>query len=130
MMLGFLVVFLAAEFAIVMQWTSLNPLVWPLFGMTGQVAVLAYPWLATYFGAALSGRAHTAVNLLLFATAFAVQYLIGEIIDAVSLPGAETYDPLGYQIGFGIILALQVVSLVWFLAGRERMRLPAAPASG
>ena len=129
-MLGFLVVFLAAEFAIVMQWTSLNPLVWPLFGMTGQVAVLAYPWLATYFGAALSGRAHTAVNLLLFATAFAVQYLIGEIIDAVSLPGAETYDPLGYQIGFGIILALQVVSLVWFLAGRERMRLPAAPASG
>lgn len=126
-MLGFLVVFLVVEFAIVMQWTSLNWITWPLFGMTGQVAVLAYPWLASYFGSALSGRAHTAVNLLLFGTAFAVQYLIGEIIDLTSPEDAVTYDPVGYQIGFGIVLALQALSLVWFLAGREQLRLPANP---
>lgn len=125
-MLGFLAIYLAAFFMMVMQWTSLNWLMWPLFGMSGQVAVLAYPWLASYFGAALAGRAHTAVNLLLFSTAFGVQYLIGEIIDFFSSPGAETYDPLGYQVGFGIILALQLLSLVWFLAGRDRMRLPAS----
>ena len=56
-MLGFIAVFLLSELAIVLQWTSLNLLMWVVFGMTGQVAVLAYPWLASYFGAALSGRA-------------------------------------------------------------------------
>ena len=128
-MLGFLAVFLVVEVLIVLQWTSLNPVMWPLFGMTGQVAVLAYPWLASYFGAALSGRAHTAVNLLLFATAFGVQYLMGAIIDAFSTPGAETYDPLGYQVAFGLVLGLQILSLAWFLAGRRRLRLPEATAA-
>ena len=40
---------------------------WPsgcVFGMSGQLAILAYPWLSSRFGAALSGRANTAMNLL------------------------------------------------------------------
>ena len=80
-MLGFLVLFLRSELAIVLQWTSINLPIWVVFGMTGQVAVLAYPWLSSHFGAALSGRATTAMNLVLFLFAFGAQYAIGAIID-------------------------------------------------
>ena len=80
-MLGFLVLFFLSELAIVLQWTSLNLPMWVIFGMTGQVAVLAYPWLSSYFGAGLSGRATTAMNLVLFLFAFGAQYAIGAIID-------------------------------------------------
>ena len=90
-MLGFLALFLLAELAIVLQWTSLNLLMWVLFGMTGQVAVLAYPWLSSHYGAALSGRATTAMNLVMFLTAFGVQYAIGAIIDLFpTTPAAAT----------------------------------------
>ena len=128
-MLGVLALFFLAEFAIVMQWTWLNPVMWTVFGMTGQVAVLAYPWFASHFGTALSGRAHTAINLLLFATAFGVQYAIGEIIDFYGAPTAGGYEPAAYQMGFGLVLALQLVCLVWYLADRRALRRP-APREG
>jgi predicted MFS family arabinose efflux permease len=120
-MLGFIAVFLLSELAIVLQWTSLNLLMWVVFGMTGQVAVLAYPWLASYFGAALSGRAQTAMNLVLFLAAFGAQYAIGAIIDLFpSTPGGG-YDPTGYQVGFGVFLAAQLLALVWYLLGRRSL---------
>jgi predicted MFS family arabinose efflux permease len=120
-MLGFLALFFCAQFGIVLQWTSINLLMWVIFGMTGQVAVLAYPWLSSYFGAALSGRANTAVNLLLFLTAFGAQYAIGAIIDLFPTTAAGGYDPLGYQVGFGLFLAAQLAALGWFLPGRRTL---------
>ena len=100
-MLGFIAVFLLSELAIVLQWTPLNLVMWVVFGMTGQVAVLAYPWLASYFGAALSGRAQTAMNLVLFLAAFGAQYAIGAIIDLFPTTPGGGYHPMGYQVGFG-----------------------------
>jgi predicted MFS family arabinose efflux permease len=120
-MLGFMLLFLCSELAIVLQWTSLNLLMWVVFGMTGQVAVLAYPWLSSYFGAAWSGRANTAMNLVLFLFAFGAQYAIGAIIDLFPTSAAGGYDPRGYQVGFGAFLAAQILALVWYLPGRRRL---------
>jgi predicted MFS family arabinose efflux permease len=117
-MLGFIALFLCSELAIVLQWTSLNLPIWVVFGMTGQVAVLAYPWLSSYFGAALSGRANTAMNLILFLFAFGAQYAIGAIIDLFPPTPSGGYDPRGYQAGFGVFFAAQVLALGWYLAGR------------
>jgi predicted MFS family arabinose efflux permease len=119
-MLGFLAMFFVAELGIVLQLTSITLPMWFLFGMFGQVAVLAYPWLSSHYGAALSGRANTAVNLLLFLTAFAVQYAIGVIIDLFSST-AEGYSPQGYRWGIGVFLALQMLALAWYLAGRRAL---------
>jgi len=105
----------------VLEWTSLNLPMWVVFGMTGQVAVLAYPWLSSYFGAALSGRANTAVNLPLFLTAFGAQYAIGAIIDLFPTTASGGYDPAGYQVGFGVLLAAQLLALGWYLAGRRSL---------
>jgi len=120
-MLVFLALFFCAQLAIVLQWTSLNLLTWVIFGMTGQVAVLAYPWLSSYFGAALSGRANTAVNLVLFLTAFGAQYAIGAIIDLFPTTPSGGYDPTGYQVGFGVFFTVQLLALSWYLAGRRAL---------
>jgi predicted MFS family arabinose efflux permease len=120
-MLGFLALFLLSELAIVLQWTSLNWPVWAIFGMTGQVAVLAYPWLSSYFGASLSGRANTAMNLVLFLAAFGAQYAIGAIIDLFPTTTAGGYHPRGYQVGFGVFLAAQLLALIWYLLGHRSL---------
>jgi predicted MFS family arabinose efflux permease len=116
-MLGFIVVFLVSELLIVLQWTALNPLMWLLFGMLGQVAILAYPWLSSHYGAALSGRATTAMNLVIFLTAFGVQYAIGGIIDLFPTTAGGGYHPMAYQVGFGLALAAQLLALAWYLRG-------------
>jgi predicted MFS family arabinose efflux permease len=121
-LLGFLAVFYCAQLGIVLQLTSLTLVLWFLFGMTGQVAVLAYPWLSSYYGAALSGRANAAVNLLLFLTAFGVQYAIGAIIDLFPPTASGGYSPDGYRYGFGVFLAIQLLALVWYLLGRKALR--------
>jgi predicted MFS family arabinose efflux permease len=124
-MLGFLALFLCSELAIVLQWTSLNLLMWVVFGMTGQVAVLAYPWLSSYFGAALSGRANTAMNLILFLFAFGAQYAIGAIIDLFPPGAAGGYHPRGYQVGFGVFFAAQLLALLWYLLRRRSLMVAA-----
>jgi predicted MFS family arabinose efflux permease len=117
-MLGFLLLSFAAQLAIVLQWTSLSLPVWSLFGLAGQAAILGYPWLAAHYGAGLSGRANTAINLLTFLAAFGAQYAIGAIIDLFPAP-AEGYSPRGYQVGFGTFFALQLLALAWYLPGRR-----------
>jgi predicted MFS family arabinose efflux permease len=129
-MIGFLVLFLCSELAIVLQWTSINLPIWVVFGMTGQAAVLAYPWLSSHFGAGQSGRATTAMNLVLFLFAFGAQYAIGAIIDLFGAGPAGGYDPRGYQLGFGLFLAAQVLALLWYLLGRRSLRAAARRRPG
>ena len=120
-MLGFIVLYLLAQLAIVLEWTALDLPMWIIFGMTGQVAVLAYPWLSSYFGAAASGRATTAINLVLFLFAFGAQYAIGAIIDLFPPTPGGGYDPRGYQVGFAVFLAAQLLALVCYLLGRRAL---------
>ena len=121
-MLMFLAAFMVAQVAIIAGVTDYNMLVWFVFGMCGQVAVLAYPWLSQYFGAEYAGRSNAAVNLALFATAFAVQYAIGAIIDLYPKTAEGGYAPEAYQVGFGVFFALQVVSFLWYFANGQRIR--------
>jgi len=83
--------------------------------MTGQVGVLAYPRLAAHFGRERSGRAQTAINLLLFASAFAAQALIGAIIDLFPTTADGGYAPDGYQTAFALLLLVQVLAFLWYL---------------
>ncbi len=115
-MLGFMAIYFAAQIAIVLEMTTLTLPMWLAFGGCGQVAILAYPWLASYFGARLSGRAHTAVNLLIFGFAFLSQYAIGAIIDLYPEPRPNTYDPTAYRTAFSAFLAVQLAALFWFFA--------------
>lgn len=121
-MMGFLTFFFAAQIYLVLELRGADLLVWCVFGMTGQVAILAYPWFSSHFGARLSGRANAAINFLMFLCAFAAQYGIGAIIDLYPRSATGGYPPAAYRTAFAIVLALQVVALVWYFANRGRLR--------
>ena len=124
---GFLIAFLASEALIILQLESLILPAWLVFGMTGQLAILAYPWLSSYYGTALSGRANTAMNLLIFMAAFASQYFIGWVISLFPTTESGGYAVEGYQVSFGLCLAAQILGLIWYLAGFSKLR--SKPAS-
>ncbi|MGI9520390.1 MAG: MFS transporter [Hyphomicrobiaceae bacterium] len=119
------ILFLFSQVGVVMNVTSAAMLpIWVVFGMLGQVIILAYPWLSSYFGAERSGRAQTAVNLLIFATAFAMQYAMGEMIELFPIGASGNYAPEAYQVAFGVALGLQILALLWYWANAGALRLP------
>ena len=87
---------------------------WGFFGTSGS---LAFAILSQQFPVRLTGRATTALNLLVFLTAFASQWLFGVIVNRWPAPGGG-YLPEGYAVGFGAFLALQLGGFVWMLSGR------------
>ena len=123
---GFLIAFLISEALIIFQFESLFLPAWLVFGMTGQLAILAYPWLSSHYGVALSGRANTAMNLLIFLAAFATQYFIGAIIELFPTTESGGYAVEGYQLGFGLCLAAQIIGLIWYLQGFGSLRRQAS----
>jgi MFS family permease len=118
-MLGCLALFLAAQALIILELHVADLVLWSIFGMTGQAAILAYPWLATYFGARLSGRSNTAINLLMFMAAFAIQYAVGAVIDLYPAAATGRYDPRAYRLAFGALLVIELIALAWFIAHRH-----------
>jgi MFS family permease len=125
-MLGYIAVFLMVQLAIVLNLTSAASLLWLLFGMVGQSGILAYPWLSRYFGVGIAGRANTALNFITFTTAFAVQYIIGAIIDLWPVTAEGGYPAQAYQVSLGLFLGLQVLALIWYLL-RPPPQLAKAP---
>jgi predicted MFS family arabinose efflux permease len=125
-----LTLYAACELALILQWTGLTYPIWIVYGMTGSVAALAYPVLSEHFGKTLAGRSNTSLNLLMFASAFAFQSVIGWIVElwpADASTGVARYRPLGYQVAFTLLLATQVASVAWYwrscvAAGRPSSR--------
>jgi predicted MFS family arabinose efflux permease len=118
-LLGFMLAFLTAQVLIILDVARMPA--WLMLGMLGQVAVLAFPWLSSTFGAALSGRANSAMNLMIFVTAFLAQWLIGVIIDLFPRTASGGFPLVAYQAAFGTFLALEVLGLLWYLPARRRL---------
>ncbi len=113
-------VFMLAQFGLVLEWLSLTLPLWLLFGFFGSSSILSYPLLSRYFPHHLTGRVNTSINLLVFASAFAVQWLMGGVIAIWSSGDHSGYDPRGYQVAFGLMLAVQVLAFIWFIFGLRR----------
>lgn len=120
-MLGFLGVFLTAQLLIILDVQSLRLFAWMAFGMSGQTAILAYPWLSKHFGAKRSGRANTAMNLIIFGAAFLAQSAIGAIIDTFPKAPSGGFGVQAYQAGFGTFWVIEMIGLLWYLSGRKLM---------
>ena len=88
--------------------------VWVLFGFFGTSGILAYAALSQQFPVQLSGRVTTAINLLVFIAAFVGQWAIGAIIGMWPTGPDGGYAPSGYRSGFGIMLAVQLLALMWY----------------
>ncbi len=88
--------------------------VWILFGLLSNVPIVAFPALSEHFGAEYSGRSNTALNLVMFTSAFTIQYLIGHVLDRRPVLEGR-YDPAGYSEAFWIIVGLILIAFAWYL---------------
>jgi hypothetical protein len=59
-------------------------------------------------------------NLVLFAAAWAQQWGIGAVLDRFRGAGDGAVEPAGYHWAFGLVLALQVVAVLWYLRTKRR----------
>lgn len=100
---------------------------WIVFAATGQLGILGYPHLSEHFGAALAGRAGTAINLLVFGTAFAMQYGIGTVLDRFPPAEGGGYPAEAYAAALGMVLGLLVVAFLWMVLQKPPIPGSTAP---
>jgi predicted MFS family arabinose efflux permease len=93
---------------------EVSPWWWLLFGFLGTAGIIPYAALSQQFPAVLAGRVNTALNLLVFVAAFALQWGIGGIIDAWTSADRPGYAPVGYQFAFAAVWSLQICGLIWY----------------
>ncbi len=94
-------------------------LLWMLYAFAGSAGTLFYVVLTRSFPNRLAGRVNTAFNLLIFLSAFALQWALGLGLQQGSADGAG-YDPLDYRIGFLMLCLITGLAMVWFLRGCRR----------
>ncbi len=113
--------FMITQGLLILEATSWSRTLWVLFGFFGTTGIIPYAVLSQSFPLHLSGRVNTGVNLLVFIAAFSAQWGIGAIINLWPGTAAGGYAPAGYQAGFAMMLCLQVIALLWFVAASIRM---------
>ncbi len=90
---------------------------WPLLGACFSLSNIAYSLVAQAFPPTMSGRANTALNLLVFFGAFGLQWGIGGFVDALQAAGQDTAT--AYRTAFYSLLGLQALAMLWFLRPRR-----------
>jgi len=118
LMAGQSLIFLAIQTPLALGWTGAPTLLWALFGTFGTGSVLAFTILSQGFPPAVTGRVTTALNLLVFCGAFAVQAGIGAIIGAFPAP-AGRYSSDGHFWAYILMVGLECLALIWFLLPRR-----------
>jgi predicted MFS family arabinose efflux permease len=106
---------------IVLGYGAASLVLWILFMALSPYGTLAYPLLAARFPREMTGRVVTALNMVTFLLAFAVQYGVGAIIGLWPVTdGRYAFD--GYRSAFALCWVLQAASVAW-LAYAERHAL-------
>ena len=91
---------------------------WPVLGLSFSLGNIAYSQLTAGFAVALSGRVNTALNLLVFAGAFGLQWGIGAAVDGFASAGMARAD--AFRVTLSGLLVAQVLAFVWFLIPLKR----------
>lgn len=110
-----------AMIPIVLGYGSASLLLWILFMGLSPFGTLSYALLAARFPREMAGRVVTALNMVTFLLAFAVQFGVGAIIDLWPVVDGR-YALDGYRTAFGLCWLLQVAAVAW-LAYAERSGL-------
>mgnify|MGYP003792781033 CR=1 FL=1 len=108
-------VFLCVQAAIVLRLDPAAMWPWVVFGLSMYFPILTFTQLTRHFPPALTGRAITGLNLLIFSTVFITQYATGAIIDLWPLNADGGYRAIAYSAAFGFFLVIQIIAFAWFL---------------
>jgi MFS family permease len=113
--------------ALIVADVGASHLLWFGMGLVFSVTNLAYALLSANFPLQLQGRANTALNLAAFVGAFAIQWGVGALVDALGAAGLGPRE--AFRIAFGLLLALQALSWAWFVVGARTRAGPRPDAS-
>ena len=95
--------------------TSLAVFLCAGFGFFGSSTLLVYALLAQNFPSHMVGKVNTAQNMMIFISAFILQWGIGIIIDFWPAVGVGRYDPAGHQVALISVIILEVLAFIWLL---------------
>lgn len=116
--LGAMVVAIALLALISSRPTFAGNLLWPVLGICFSLSNISYSLVAQAFPSNLSGRANTALNLLVFAGAFGLQWGIGGLVDSLQAAGWAT--DAAFRAAFFTLLGGQLLALGWLLLSARR----------
>ncbi|ACV33436.1 MFS transporter [Accumulibacter sp.] len=105
---------------IVTQAVEHTHLLWIAYGSFSSFGTLAYSQAAAGFAVALSGRANTAFNLMVFVGAFGVQWGLGLLIDLLQAQGQTA--AMAHRNALLSLLGAQLAAYLWFLLAGRRVR--------
>jgi MFS family permease len=117
------VLVILAQLAVIWRWPIPTYVTWSLIAMAGAATVLSYAILPGYFPKEASGRANAALNMLHLGAAFAVQTIIGFVIQAWPTIDDRPQEA-AYQAAFAMVLAAQIIAIVWFVLSSSVERWP------
>ncbi|WP_296942189.1 MFS transporter [uncultured Massilia sp.] len=105
-------VFVLVQAAMVCDWRPSLQTLSVLFTLVGTITGIEYAIVAQSLPRALTGRAATCLNLLIFVGAFLVQAGFGQVVGLWPADAAGHYPATAYRVAFGALAALQVPGLV------------------
>lgn len=112
-----------ACFGLIASYPNLaGTLLWTVFGACFSLSNISYSLVAQSFPVALSGRANTSLNLLVFAGAFGLQWGIGVMVDGLQAFGWTTET--AFRVTFFALLAGQIAALLWLFRPADKPALP------
>ena len=100
------------------QPTFAGNLLWPILGACFSLSNVSYSLVAQAFPSALSGRANTALNVLVFAGAFGLQWGIGILVDALQARGWA--GDAAFRAAFLTLVGGQFMALFWMFIPRRQ----------
>jgi len=112
-------IYLLVQLALVLRAPVPEALIWGLFAFFGMSSTLYFAILARSFPPEVGGRVNTALNMLIFTSAFLLQWLVGLVLKHLVEAGYEAAS--AHTAILSAILALEAAALLWLLwGGRAR----------
>ncbi|KXU88509.1 hypothetical protein CI15_11385 [Paraburkholderia monticola] len=97
-------------------------LLWAAYGIFGGTGILSYAVMARHFPPQMIGRVNTTLTLIIFLLIFGFQIGVGAVLS--HWPASDGHYPaLAHVTAWEILVALQVLSAIWYvLPGRRLAR--------
>jgi predicted MFS family arabinose efflux permease len=103
---------------IITQAVDQHYLLWMAYGVFSSFGTLAYSQMSAGFPVALSGRANSTFNLMVFVGAFSLQWGMGVLIELLQAGGHS--PQIAHRNAFAALFVLQAGACLWLLFGGRR----------
>lgn len=117
-------IFVLVQAAMALNYVPSLRLLSVLFTLVGTITGIEYAIVAQSMPRSLTGRAATCLNLLIFVGAFLVQAGFGQVMSWWQADPQLHYPAQAYRMAFGLLVALQLPGLIYFVLRRRPVECP------